>query len=305
MQAMPAGLVNTCVTSPPYYGLRDYGMDGQIGLEKSPEEYVAKMVAVFREVKRLRRDDGTVFLDLGDSYAGGGGCSAEAPSSIESKSGKYGNQGALKAGGIKPVGFIKSKDLIGIPWMLAFALRADGWFLRQEIIWNKPNPMPESVTERCTKSHESIFLLSKQPQYYFDAEAIKEPVAASSLRRYDQDIEGQQGSDRVPGKTNGAMKAVGGGPRFKGNRKTFRGGGVYTGGQSFNNSSDANNESVGNTSTMAQETATEERFGTDGQASPVRSMRDSFKRTGSKRQLAQAQGLGLVRTRRSFLPLAC
>lgn len=169
---MPAESIQCCVTSPPYFGLRDYGHDGQIGLEQTPDEYVAKLVAVFREVRRVLRNDGTLWLNLGDSYAGGGGHSPNAPSSAYRKSGKYGD--ALKKGGVKPQGVIKPKDLIGIPWMVAFALRADGWYLRQDIIWAKPNPMPESVTDRCAKSHEYIFLLTKSKSYYYDHEAIKE-----------------------------------------------------------------------------------------------------------------------------------
>ena len=172
LRAMPAESVQTCVTSPPYFGLRDYGMDGQIGLEAAPDAFVARLVEVFREVRRVLHDDGTLWLNLGDSYAGGGGHSPNAPSSATSKSGKYGD--ALKEGGIRPQGVIKAKDLLGIPWRVAFALQADGWYLRQDIIWHKPNPMPESVTDRCTKAHEYVFLLSKSPRYYFDADAIKE-----------------------------------------------------------------------------------------------------------------------------------
>jgi DNA modification methylase len=160
------GSVNTCVTSPPYYGLRDYGVDGQIGLEETPEQYISKLVAVFREVRRVLWDDGTLWVNIGDSYAGSGGA---------------GNQfGQLEKDGFNAYKQkelptqCKPKDLIGIPWMLAFALRADGWYLRQDIIWAKPNPMPESVKDRCTKSHEYIFLLSKSKQYYYDADAIKE-----------------------------------------------------------------------------------------------------------------------------------
>lgn len=210
MRNMPDQSVHTCVTSPPYFGLRDYGMPGQIGLEPTPAEFVAAMVEVFREVKRVLRDDGTLWLNLGDSYAGGGGHSPNAPSSAHSKSGKYGT--ALKEGGIKPQGAIKAKDLIGIPWRVAFALQDDGWYLRQDIIWAKPNPMPESVTDRCTKSHEYLFLLSKSPRYYFDSDAVKEAVTASSAARLSQPtLADQVGSARVPGKTNGNMKAVGNG----------------------------------------------------------------------------------------------
>jgi DNA modification methylase len=173
MRGLPDQSVHTCVTSPPYFGLRDYGHDGQIGLEPTPDEFVTKLVEVFREVRRVLRDDGTLWLNLGDSYAGGGGFSPNSPSNIA------GSKQTTHAGSIKgaigvPTG-LKPKDLIGIPWRVAFALQADGWYLRQDIIWHKPNPMPESVTDRCTKAHEYIFLLSKSQRYYFDADAIKEP----------------------------------------------------------------------------------------------------------------------------------
>lgn len=176
--------VNCCVTSPPYWGLRDYGADGQIGLEATPDAYVARMVEVFREVRRVLTDDGTLWLNLGDSYAGGGGFSPGAPSTSDSKSGKYGVLGSLREGGIKPQGIIKAKDLVGIPWRVAFALQADGWWLRSDIIWAKPNPMPESVTDRPTKSHEYVFLLSKSSSYFFDADAVREPFAPASEDRY-------------------------------------------------------------------------------------------------------------------------
>lgn len=212
LATLPAGSVQCCVTSPPYYGLRDYGVDGQMGLEASPEEFVAGMVAVFREVRRVLADDGTLWLNIGDSYAGSWGAQGHGPSpssalsrnQINNHPQRKAGTGALRGDGIK------AKDLIGIPWMLAFALRADGWYLRQEIIWHKPNPMPESVTDRCTKSHESLFLLSKSPRYHFDAGAIAEGMADASVARLAHDIENQAGSDRVPGKTNGKMKAVGG-----------------------------------------------------------------------------------------------
>ena len=156
---------NTCVTSPPYFGLRDYGHDGQLGLEASPDEYVANLVEVFRCVRDVLRDDGTLWLNAGDSYSNGGRTTRDDDRKLPQR-----------AMGVRPADGMKPKDLIGIPWMLAFALRADGWYLRQEIIWAKPNPMPESVRDRCTKSHEQIFLLSKSPKYYFDSEAIKEPT---------------------------------------------------------------------------------------------------------------------------------
>ena len=162
----------TCVTSPPYYGLRDYGRDGQIGLEETPEEYIAAMVEVFRCVRDVLSDDGTVWLNIGDSYSGSG----KGPAG---NLGKTHNERHLEhtvASGNVPNG-CKPKDLIGIPWMLAFALRADGWYLRQDIIWHKPNPMPESVQDRCTKAHEYIFLLSKSQKYYYDRMAIAEPAA--------------------------------------------------------------------------------------------------------------------------------
>lgn len=204
--------VYCCVTSPPYWGLRDYGVPGQIGLEKTPEEYVAKMVEVFGEVKRVLRKDGTLWLNLGDSYCG-------TSNKGEYKDPKYldGRNGQKVALNNKIKG-LKAKDLVGIPWRVAFALQADGWWLRSDIIWHKPNPMPESVTDRCTKSHEYIFLFSKSPQYYFDAESIAEPVAKSTVKRLSQDIDSQAGSDRVPGKTNGNMKAKA--PRYGGKKYT-------------------------------------------------------------------------------------
>lgn len=203
LRDMPPGLFKCCVTSPPYYGLRDYGNVDQIGLEETPELYVQKLVAVFREVRRVMKDDGTLWLNLGDSYSGSGNGSCDYRpdgTSISANSNKYGKH--------KPKSNLKPKDLIGIPWMVAFALRADGWYLRQDIIWSKPNPMPESVTDRCTKAHEYIFLLSKLAKYYYDAEAIKTPIAKESIARLAQNIKDQKGSDRVPGKTNGNMKAV-------------------------------------------------------------------------------------------------
>ena len=235
MKTMPDGCVQTCITSPPYWGLRDYGtaiweggddtcdhvekkkiglssglrndgrkhkglyegekateiimqyngecgkcgakrIDAQLGAEKTPEEYVENMVAVFREVRRILRDDGTVWLNLGDSYCGSGGAGNQF-GQLDSGLNKYKQAGTPKEIGLKP------KDLIGIPWRVAFALQADGWYLRQDIIWHKPNPMPESVTDRCTKSHEYIFLLSKKSHYYFDHEAIREPAAESTAAR--------------------------------------------------------------------------------------------------------------------------
>jgi DNA modification methylase len=161
-----------CVTSPPYFGLRDYGHEGQIGLEQTPEQYIAAMVEVFRCVRDVLSDDGTLWLNIGDSYAGAGYSNHKNTGGTQREDG--GKQRHLSGTGVK------NKDLIGIPWLLAFALRADGWYLRQDIIWHKPNPMPESVRDRCTKAHEYIFLLSKSEKYFFDSEAIKEPAKVSS-----------------------------------------------------------------------------------------------------------------------------
>lgn len=214
LATLPAETFRCCVTSPPYFGLRDYGHAGQIGLEQTPDAYVAELVAVFREVRRVLTDDGTVWLNLGDSYAaqrggtempaetlagGIGGKSADPDAyrgrQIISAKTESGQKGV--ASRTNPVAHrnarafgLKHKDLIGIPWRVALALQADGWYLRQDIIWHKPNPMPESVTDRCTKAHEYIFLLSKSPRYYFDAEAIKEPA-----------VKGASGSTFTRGKT--------------------------------------------------------------------------------------------------------
>ena len=190
MRTLADESVHCVVTSPPYYGLRDYGVDGQIGLEESPDAYVAKMVDVFREVHRILRNDGTLWLNLGDSYAGGGtiGRNDTDPESLARRAEKYGTgqkEGSMVGakGTRKPVATLKPKDLIGIPWRVAFALQADGWYLRQDIIWHKPNPMPESVTDRCTKAHEYIFLLSKSERYYYDNEAVKEKAGTPAQLR--------------------------------------------------------------------------------------------------------------------------
>lgn len=179
LQRLPGGSVQCCVTSPPYYGLRDYGCDGQIGLEATPDEFVAELVAVFREVRRVLRDDGTLWLNLGDSYASAGGQSPQSGKLFKGRARQRDNvctSSRARAEGLKP------KDLVGIPWMVAFALRADGWYLRQDIIWAKPNPMPESVRDRCTKAHEYLFLLSKSDRYLFNADAIDEPASGTEAR---------------------------------------------------------------------------------------------------------------------------
>ena len=171
LRKLPDESVHCCITSPPYWGLRDYGIKGQLGLEKTPEEYVAKMVGVFREVKRVLRKDGSLWLNFGDSYAAGGGKQV-----IQTKNASHGLAGMRqKTPGYKP------KDLVGIPWRVAFALQADGWYLRSDIIWAKPNPMPESVKDRPTRSHEYIFLMSKNAKYYFDQEAVMEHSAQGNV----------------------------------------------------------------------------------------------------------------------------
>jgi DNA modification methylase len=197
--------VQTCVTSPPYYGIRDYGVDGQIGHEESPEEYVAALVEVFRQVRRVLKPDGTLWLNLGDTYAGGGGFAPNAPINVarqqaiaqgNRREGAFG-LGSAEAGAARvkprpghvPAG-LKPKDLIGIPWRVAFALQADGWYLRSEIIWHKPSCMPESATDRPTRAHEHVFLLSTRPRYFYDAEAIAEPA-----------VKGAAGSTFTEGKT--------------------------------------------------------------------------------------------------------
>lgn len=206
LKELPDCSADCCITSPPYLGLRDYGVNEQIGLENSVEAYINRLTDIFREVRRVLKNDGTLWLNIGDSYV--------------SSNSEYSN--------------CKRKDLIGIPWLLAFALRNDGWYLRQDIIWEKPNAMPESVKDRCTKSHEYIFLFSKQSKYYFDYEAIKEPAVGFN--------------NIVPAGSKGTLRPN---SRLrKGNSRTFRGGGVYTKGQSFNNSAEIMRESHGNNENM-------------------------------------------------------
>jgi len=183
LRALPDESVNCVVTSPPYWGLRDYGVEGQLGLEATPEAYIERMVAVFRDVRRVLRKDGTCWLNIGDSYAAArGGTYQPAETLAGGRHGKTVNGEKVNRGrsdGYSPsrnasAFGLKHKDLVGIPWMLAFALRADGWWLRQDIIWAKPNPMPESVTDRCTKAHEYLFLLTKSATYHYDADAVRE-----------------------------------------------------------------------------------------------------------------------------------
>lgn len=210
LRTLPDESVHCCVTSPPYFGLRDYGMAGQIGLELTPELFVEEMVAVFREVRRVLRNDGTLWLNLGDSYAasGRGGNPDDSPHQKQASnrgSRQFFQENLVDAGAIgrkwvKPPAGYKQKDLLGIPWMVAFALRADGWYLRQDIIWAKPNPMPESVADRCTKAHEYLFLLSKSRHYHYDAKAIAEP--------FTQDREGKVFGTRGEQGWNGAVGKV-------------------------------------------------------------------------------------------------
>lgn len=195
-----------CVTSPPYFGLRDYGHDGQIGLEQTPEDYIAAMVEVFRCVRDVLADDGTLWLNIGDSYAGGGG--GNYSKGTRNNSGQNITNVRNRGDWLDNAG-LKAKDLIGIPWMLAFALRADGWYLRQDIIWHKPNPMPESVRDRCTKAHEYIFLLSKSDRYFYDHAAILED--AKWERWGDQTvIKEQQGTAKwIGNKSKAELQAIG------------------------------------------------------------------------------------------------
>jgi DNA modification methylase len=183
MAEMQPDSVNCVVTSPPYWGLRDYGEPGQLGLEPTPEAYVAAMVDVFREVRRVLRSDGTVWLNLGDSYAQSAntGGTASIQGSAKRVGAMNGHTRAIPFG-------LKPKDLVGIPWRVAFALQADGWYLRSDIIWSKPNPMPESVTDRPTKSHEYLFLLTKSPRYWYDADAVREPHLQVTLDRIEKPL---------------------------------------------------------------------------------------------------------------------
>lgn len=184
--------INCCITSPPYYGLRDYGVDGQIGIEETPQEYVSKLVNVFNEVKRVLKDDGTLWLNLGDSWAGSNQGTGTKNLSAKQSANRGTNYMTLEDHKSKlcKVNGYKRKDLIGVPWMVAFALRESGWYLRQDIIWSKGNPMPEPVKDRCTKSHEYIFLLSKSHKYYFDNKSIEEPA------KYPNDNRGSRGDSR-------------------------------------------------------------------------------------------------------------
>ena len=230
LQKIDTESVDCCVTSPPYFKLRDYGVEGQIGLEETVEEYIEKLVAVFREVRRVLKKDGTLWVNIADSYAGSGKGAANYPENAAKY--KQGTNKGLLGSGIDRTDAegCKPKDLIGIPFLLAFALRADGWYWRQVDIWNKPNCMPESVKDRCTNSHEYILLFSKSARYYFDYQAIEEPCVGFN----NDPPAGSKGTFRPNSR------------RRKGNRKTFRGGGTYTQYGSFNNYEPKENETHGN-----------------------------------------------------------
>lgn len=216
LKKLPDSCIDCCVTSPPYFGLRDYGIDEQIGLEETPQKYVEKLVEVFEEVRRVLKPEGTLWLNLGDSYWGGKGLNGNTKARTTAE-----DRGAIQSKGTPLQSFraldgkhdsIKPKDLVGIPWMVAFALRDAGWYLRQDIIWHKPNPMPESVTDRCTKSHEYIFLFSKSQKYYYDHREIMKDVAISTLtdsRTYDDEYSAPRLDNNYPGsksKGNGLLK---------------------------------------------------------------------------------------------------
>ena len=200
LKTLPTESVRCCVTSPPYWGLRDYGVEGQLGLETHPDAYVERLVTVFREVRRVLTGDGTLWLNLGDGYAAGGRGGGGA-FMAERREATWQKRSTLNGWRPPPTG-LKAKDLVGIPWRVAFALQADEWWLRSDIIWAKPNPMPESVTDRPTRGHEYVFLLSKSARYYYDAAPLRTPLKATSVSRLAQDVESQAGS------INGPMKAV-------------------------------------------------------------------------------------------------
>lgn len=227
LKSLPDKCCSMCVTSPPYYGLRDYGADGQIGLEDTPDRYIENLVQIFREVRRVLKDDGTLWVNIGDSYAASGkgrnrdGVFNEKAMNLQS----FGQKKSQIRRTIEGHG-LKRKDLIGIPWLLAFSLRADGWYLRADIIWQKPNAMPESVKDRPTRAHEYIFLLSKNARYYYDAEAVKEPAVGF----YNATPAGSLGTKKPNA-------------RRRGNSRTFRGGGAYTYNQAKNNSAIVERES--------------------------------------------------------------
>ncbi len=197
LRTLPDESVQCCVTSPPYWGLRDYGVEGQLGLEKTPGEYVENLVAIFAEVRRVLREDGTCWVNLGDSYMNAKG-----------QAGGVDPKQPARRHGLRPqdvsIEGLKPKDLVGIPWRVAFALQDDSWYLRSDIIWAKPNPMPESVTDRPTKAHEYVFLLSKSGRYYYDADAIAEDAKPESAERYGYAFGGDKAERMTREEANGA-----------------------------------------------------------------------------------------------------
>lgn len=214
--------VQCVVTSPPYFALRDYGIDGQIGLEKTPAEYIETMVNVFRDVWRVLRDDGTLWVNIGDSYCSPNGRTTGHTYETRGPNSQMKHMTKAQNAGVKiSYGNFKPKDLVGIPWRLAFALQDDGWYLRSDIIWHKPNPMPESVTDRPTKAHEYIFLLSKRQRYFYDADSIMEPYKQDSIGRYKYEMDGTSPGARQPGKSTSRRKTERGirAPNEKGRNK--------------------------------------------------------------------------------------
>jgi DNA modification methylase len=220
LKTLPAQSVQTVITSPPYFGLRDYGEDDQIGLEATPQEFIEQLCLVFDEVWRVLKDDGTLWVNLGDSYVGGKGKSGQGSPEYQRERAAVGasineaHHQIAGSGKIRPTddmrlmreAGLKAKDLIGIPWRFAFAMQERGWYLRQDIIWAKPNPMPESVTDRCTKSHEYIFLLAKKPKYYYNNEAIKEEASPESIARTKRGVsDTHKNVNGAPGQTKHSM----------------------------------------------------------------------------------------------------
>ncbi len=207
LRTLPDESVHCCITSPPYWGLRDYGVEGQLGLEPTPEAYVCRLAGIFAEIRRVLRADGTAWLNLGDSYARDARKGQHKPGDAGKQGYVYdrGNGRASATLDLKAPGpGLKPKDLVGIPWRVAFALQADGWYLRSDIIWSKPNPMPESVIDRPTKAHEYLFLLSKSERYFYDAPAIAEPATETSLKKFtDNGTDKQRGHGRRHAGFNG------------------------------------------------------------------------------------------------------
>lgn len=210
LKSLPDGCVHCIITSPPYYGLRDYKVDGQIGLEGSPQQFIAKLVEVFDECRRVIHQSGTLWLNIGDSYCTGPK-NRTHDSSMSTLQGSQKTQEASRRQPSKIHDGWKPKDMLGMPWRLAFALQDAGWYLRSDIVWAKKNSMPESVSDRPSKSHEYIFMLAKSKKYFYDIDAVRQKLKPSSVARLGQDVNNQKGSDRIEGKKNGNMKAVGSG----------------------------------------------------------------------------------------------